>query len=246
MKYYLITDFAYFMYILLGSLIKGYTKMLQTLQERNQQLAIKSINNTEFYDYGQPLHDFNFYSLIEYTDTHARPTDGVTYKTLVEEMQNQSIKQSIQRTLFGGMLIQIGWCYGYNTKLNALEYHKSSEVIVAVSDLLLLLGKKKDIKNDQYPTQKVVGFYMQKGEAVELYSTSLHYAPVQTNKSGFKSIIILPQSTNEPLDFIPDKNGEGRFLTHKNKWLLAHPDSSAAQNGAYVGLIGDNIEVSLP
>ena len=41
---------------------------------------------------------------------------------------------------FGEMEIQIGYCNGHNSMLNALEYHKSSEINVAATDAVLLLG----------------------------------------------------------------------------------------------------------
>ena len=36
---------------------------------------------------------------------------------------------------------------------------------------------------------------------------------------------------------------EDGYLTARNKWLLAHPDSSEAKGGALVGLKGDNIDL---
>ena len=35
---------------------------------------------------------------------------------------------------FGGLPVQIGYCNGSNVKLNALEYHRSSEIDIAVTD----------------------------------------------------------------------------------------------------------------
>ena len=36
---------------------------------------------------------------------------------------------------------------------------------------------------------------------------------------------------------------EDEILTARNKWLLAHPESSEAKNGAKVGLTGVNIDL---
>ena len=33
------------------------------------------------------------------------------------------------------------------------------------------------------------------------------------------------------------------MLRAKNKWLIAHPDASEAQDGAYIGLLGENIDL---
>ena len=35
-----------------------------------------------------------------------------------------------------------------------------------------------------------------------------------------------------------------RKLWACNKWLLAHPDSTEAAHGAYIGLTGENIDIS--
>ena len=39
-------------------------------------------------------------------------------------------------------------------------------------------------------------------------------------------------------------NEEDKWLTARNKWLLAHPESAEAAQGAYVGLAGKNIDIS--
>ena len=38
-------------------------------------------------------------------------------------------------------------------------------------------------------------------------------------------------------------NMEDDRLWAKNKWLLAHPDSGEAGQGAWVGLTGENIDI---
>ena len=61
-------------------------------------------------------------------------------------------------------------------------------------------------------------------------------------KTGFKIAVLLPRGTNLPLN--SGKEGEDRMLTACNKWLLAHPDSEEAGNGAYIGLTGENLILS--
>ena len=43
----------------------------------------------------------------------------------------------------------------------------------------------------------------------------------------------------------PGYGGDDARLWACNKWLLAHPDSAEAAQGAYVGLTGINIDISL-
>ena len=39
-------------------------------------------------------------------------------------------------------------------------------------------------------------------------------------------------------------NEEDTWLTARNKWLLAHPESTEAKSGAHIGLTGKNIDIS--
>ena len=45
------------------------------------------------------------------------------------------------------------------------------------------------------------------------------------------------------MEKIEVKNTEDKMLWARNKWLLAHPDSAEAKQGAYIGLKGENITV---
>jgi hypothetical protein len=56
--------------------------------------------------------------------------------------------------------------------------------------------------------------------------------------------IVLPKGTNiaKP-DFAPVSE-EDRWMTARNKWLLAHPDSAEAKDGAHIGLKGENIDIA--
>jgi hypothetical protein len=79
---------------------------------------------------------------------------------------------------------------------------------------------------------------------VEVFATSLHYAPCHTDPvKGFQVLVALPWGTNtEKPDFKPQSR-EDTLLTARNKWLLPHPDSDEAKNGAVIGLKGENIDI---
>ena len=55
--------------------------------------------------------------------------------------------------------------------------------------------------------------------------------------------IVLPRGTNAEKPAICPETLEDRWLWGRNKWLLAHPDSEEAAQGAYVGLDGINWDV---
>ena len=96
----------------------------------------------------------------------------------------------------------------------------------------------------QLDTAKVKAFRAPAGAMVEVYATTLHYAPCSAERgAGFKVLIVLPRGTNGPKPDIIPVNTEDRTLWGCNKWLLTHPDSDEAAQGAYVGLTGANIDI---
>ncbi|TXT50316.1 MAG: hypothetical protein FD137_401 [Spirochaetes bacterium] len=150
---------------------------------------------------------------------------------------------------FGFADIQVGYCNGPNSKLNAVEWHKSSEIDIAVTDMILLLGKRSDIDSKgNLHSSRLECFYIAKGGSLEILPEVLHFSPCKVHPEGFKSIIVLPRGTNEALDSPKTSNAgpESQFLFMKNKWLIAHPERlPLVQKGAYPGIMGENIEIFL-
>ena len=83
---------------------------------------------------------------------------------------------------------------------------------------------------------------MPAGTAVEVYATTLHYAPISSG-GKFRVVVVLPKGTNEPLTFTPAKEGEDALLFAQNKWLIAHPESGLDKDGAFIGLTGENVTI---
>ena len=78
----------------------------------------------------------------------------------------------------------------------------------------------------------------------EGYATTLHYAPCHTDPAnGFKVLVALPKGTNTDKPNMPIKGGDDAYLWACNKWLLAHPDSAEAAQGAVAALTGENIDI---
>ena len=134
------------------------------------------------------------------------------------------------------------YCNGSNYLLNAVEYHRDSEVNVALTDLILILGKEQDIEADgTYQTEKMEAFLVPAGTVVEVYATTLHYAPCNVNENKFCTAVILPKGTNEDAPAPQSNTAEDKLLFAKNKWLIAHKDAKI--QGAFEGLIGENLSV---
>ena len=204
-------------------------------------MKIQKLTDASFGKYGKVITEFSFEKILKEMEHTPLPKD-VVYVPSVEAMEILPEAVDVCRKGFGGLPIQIGYCNGDNHKLNALEYHRSSEIDIAATDLILLLGCQQDIEaDDTYDTSKVEAFFVPAGTAVELYATTLHYAPCSAQEGGFRCVIVLPKGTNEDLTFEPAKEGENRLLTAVNKWLIAHEE--AGIEGAFCGLKGENPEV---
>ena len=108
--------------------------------------------------------------------------------------------------------------------------------------LVLLIGEQKDIEDDfTYDTSKIEAFLVPAGTAIEVYATTLHYAPCNVKESGFQCVVVLPKGTNTEINFQLEKTGEDALITAKNKWLIAHEE--AGIEGAFNGLKGENITI---
>ena len=204
-------------------------------------MKIQKVTDPAFRKYGQVLEGYDFTGLIKEMK-HTPVPEDVIYVPSVEELEALDIMKDLQNKGYGGLPVQIGYCNGHNSKLNALEYHRSSEVNVAVTDLVLLIGHQQDIEPDHtYDTSKIEAFLVPAGTGIEVYATTLHYAPCHVNEGGFQCVVVLPKGTNTDLTFQTEKTGEDSLMTAKNKWLIAHEDAKIA--GAFNGLKGENITI---
>lgn len=204
-------------------------------------MKIQNVADDAFRRYGKVLEGYDFTELLKEMK-HTPVPEDVTYVPSVEEMEALPVAKELQNKGYGGLPIEIGYCNGHNKKLNGLEYHRSSEINVAVTDLVLLIGHQQDVEKDYtYDTSKVEAFLVPAGTAIEVYATTLHYAPCNVQDGGFQCVVVLPAGTNTDLTFETAKTGEDSLLTAKNKWLIAHED--AAIEGAVNGLRGENITI---
>ena len=204
-------------------------------------MKIQKVTDPAFRKYGQVLEGYDFTGRIKEMK-HTPVPEDVIYVPSVEELEALDIMKDLQNKGYGGLPIQIGYCNGHNKKLNAVEYHRNSEINVAVTDLVLLIGHQQDIEPDHtYDTSKIEAFLVPAGTGIEVYATTLHYAPCHVNEGGFQCVVVLPKGTNTDLTFQTEKTGEDSLMTAKNKWLIAHEDAKIA--GAFNGLKGENITI---
>lgn len=209
-------------------------------------MVIKKVTDEAFKKYGRIVDNVDFSSLVQKMSETPLP-DGVAYEPSVAVLEDPAIMEKVSNIVYGEMPVQIGYCNGHNTKLNALEYHRDSEINVAATDAVLMLGSLQDVEADfTYDTAKVEAFLVPAGTAVEVYATTLHYAPCDVDNKGFKVAIILPKGTNYPLKTTHQKvdgstaPSEDALITAVNKWLIGHKEGGLDE-GSFLGLKGKNL-----
>ena len=205
-------------------------------------MTVRKVTDPAFKAYGRIITGYDFSGLLKAMEQTPLPED-VIYIPSLPEMEALPAAKELENGIYGQMPIQIGCCNGHNKKLNAVEYHRDSEVDIAVDDLILILGKQQDIEEDHsYDTSRMEAFLVPAGTAVEVYATTLHYAPCHVKDEGFRCVIVLPRDTNLDMEPVEVKDPEDRLLFARNKWLIGHAQGGLPE-GAFIGLKGENLSV---
>jgi len=206
-------------------------------------MQIYNVTDPKFKKYGKVVEGVDFSELIAKMEECTPLPEGVEYVPGLAELEALPAAKELSVKTYGEMPIQVGYCNGHNCMLNALEYHRDSEINIGATDAILMLGWQPDITDDfTYDTSLVEAFFLPKGTAVEIYATTLHYAPCSVDGAGFKVGIVLPKGTNLDLTQA-HAGGEDGHLTAVNKWLLGHPEGGLPE-GSPMGLVGKNLNVN--
>ena len=214
--------------------------MIETLKSKNPGLKFYSVNDLEFKEYGEVITDIDATEFMIAAKNIKNPESGAQYVPSEETLEKLSSASMFKERFFGQLPAQIGYCWGYNTKLDATEWHTSSEINIATTPVILLLAKRCEVENGKIDSSCFKAFYVPKGTVIETYATTLHYTPCEAEKSGFGWVVILPEGTNTPLD----QKTDYPLLWAKNKWLIAHKDNAElVGDGAFGGISGINFDV---
>ncbi|MCM1056600.1 MAG: DUF4867 family protein [Firmicutes bacterium] len=212
-------------------------------------MNILPITDPGFRKYGRIITNVDFTELVSAMKRTPVP-EGVVYEPGIPELEALPVMQELSAAVYGEMPVQIGYCNGHNTKLNAVEYHRDSEVNVAATDAILILGSLQDVEADHtYDTSRMEAFLIPEGTAVELYATTLHYAPCSVEGKGFQVAIVLPKGTNYPLKASHPKasgvttDNEDCLIAAVNKWLIGHEEGGLGE-GSFLGLRGKNLDIN--
>ena len=214
---------------------------IEKIRELNPHVKIYSTLDKEFSEFGVRLSGFDVSEIIKRGKAFEFPKEGSAYEASTPAFEELSIAKEITEKCFGELPAQIGYCYGHSSFLNAFEWHTSSEVNIAVTDLILILAKRSDLADGKIDSSKAKVFFLKQGEMVEVFATSLHFCPCQVEKSGFGCVVALPKGTNLPLTKEP---AQDPLMFRKNKWIIAHVDNAPLiARGVVPGVTGENIEI---
>lgn len=222
---------------------------------RKNDVPIHDIHSDRYRSYGRIIENLDVKDITKYMEENTPiPEEGNIYVPSVEGLEQFELFETISNVLFGGMPIQFGYCNGRNNTYNGFEYHKGSEINIAVTDFMLVLGHSWEIADDlTYSIDQADVFFVEKGTVFEMFETTLHLSPLRVSDEGFRDVIILPKGTNTPLSDEEKaerdelyKSGikEARLLLLRNKWVISHPEREPLmKQGAFPGVIGENKEL---
>jgi len=213
---------------------------LEEVRRANPELDVRSVFDEEFEDFGR---------VVELPQQ--RVLSNLLAQTEIPSMNNVYIREEknwlaeqrseIERDFYGEQKIEIGYCNGHSDHLNAFEFHNCSELNLAGTDLVLFLTHRSAIHKMWVETDESQAFFVPKGTAIEVYASTLHFAPCAIDSDGFRCLVILTAGTNGSLD---DPEADS-IVFQKNKWLLTHADNQRmVDKGARIGLRGDNYMIN--
>lgn len=210
---------------------------------------LKNVFDPSFRKYGRIIREVPLGDMREAALTVPMPENKeCLYLASVPEIEDTESFRAYTRIYAGGQNIQGGICWGYNSKMNGVEYHRSSEVNIALDDVVMMVGDRRDIGEDNtFDAANMEFYFVPAGTAVELYATTLHLAPCQVNEDGFRVIVLLPKGTNSPLSAkqmleVKEADGEYRLLFAVDKWTIVYPGDKDVAKGAFPGIKGDVLE----
>ena len=115
-----------------------------------------SVYDPEFVSYGKVLNGYDTSEVIGAMNAIPLPDDGVAYEPSIPVLETCGISTVLGDNAYGGMPVQLGMCWGRNTKLNCLEYHRDSEFDLGAEDFILLLAKQDEIRDGRLDTASVI------------------------------------------------------------------------------------------
>lgn len=219
---------------------------LEEFRKLNPQYKILTLDDPSFKEYGVLYtNDFNLDDVYRVMEKVQIPETGMKYIPNIPELADTYTMLAVKRDIFGEIPIDAGVTLGHSDTFTAFEYHQCSEVNIMLDDVLMVLGKRETLEEEHFvdPNTEARMFYMPKGTIVELYNDTLHYAPIQITKKGYKVIVAVIHGTNAVLpQGVKSLNPR---VVKRGKFQVVHPSrKDKIAQGYQVGLSGDVIKTT--
>ncbi|MGM9904900.1 DUF4867 family protein [Lactobacillus sp.] len=212
---------------------------LEAFRQANPDLTILEASDPDFAQYGVK-YDYPLDEIEQVMAQVEMPAKGSSYLQKIPALEKTETIQRIGRDVFAGMPVDAGATIGHTDDFSAFEYHQCSELNIMLDDVLMVLAKRQtlDQRGKIDPQKDGQLFYVPKGSIVELYNTTLHYAPIQITKAGYKVIVVVLHGTNLPL---PDGfKSDNPRVVKQGKFQVVHPSrKDKIAQGYQVALTGD-------
>ncbi len=217
--------------------------MLEKLRNCNPGLEILEVTDSCFAKYGTLHPTVELPEMRQFLYAVEQAGDEF-YVPCEDKLMAMPEAGQFKDDMFGQAPCQVGWYYGNCTKLNAIEYHKCSEILYEYEPCVLILGLLWDIRDDSLDTSTMKVFYVPANTCVELYATTLHYAPCKACGKPVMQIVAQSKDTNTPLPKPAEgSERENKYLLQRNKWVLIHPEAVKLIPDGFIGLRGENITI---
>ena len=140
-------------------------------------MKIESVYSPAFRAYGQVLTGYDTEKLLWAMEAIPLPKEGTAYEPSIAALEGCDISGGSRTTPTAGCRYKSACAGGAIPSSNCLEYHRDSEVNIGASDFILLLAKQEETVDGRLDTACVRAFRVPAGAVVEVYATTLHYAP---------------------------------------------------------------------
>ena len=144
--------------------------MLEKLKKANKDIEILSVFDDSFKIYGEVL-SYDTTEIVAEGKKLEMP-EGVIYKPSLEAFEKLAITKEIGENVFGYLPAEAGVCYGHASMMNATEWHTASEINIAITDMVLILGNRWDIVDGKIDSSSFKAYFVPEGTVVELYATT--------------------------------------------------------------------------
>ena len=219
--------------------------MLEALKKANPNLPLYAVTDAAFAPYGRVLAGETA-ALLDALRKTEIPAEGNCYVASDGALEAVDAIHAWRHAVYGDMPVQAGFCNGSGDRLNAMEYHKSSEVNFSDTGLVLLLALPEEMADGRLDSAAVRGFYLPPDVAIEVYPRVGHFAPCRVSEDGFQCLVVLERGVNSPIDVPgPGADGEDKLLWMRGKWMTCHAESPQAEKGAFIGITGENWDLEI-